>query len=67
MRIQLISERTGLPPGVARTLGRELLGFILGRIPPLGLVWGLSLLWDSRSRAWHDAVARALVVKRPKR
>lgn len=67
MRIQLLSERTLLPPGVARTLGRELLGFILSRIPLLGLVWGLSPLWDDRRRAWHDAALTTVVVKRPKR
>ncbi len=66
MRIQLLSEKTLLPPGVARTLGRELLGFILSRIPLLGLVWALSPLFDDRRRAWHDAALNTVVVKRPK-
>jgi len=66
LRIQLLSERTLLPPGVVRTLGRELLGFVLSRIPLLGLVWGLSPLFDDRRRAWHDAALSTIVVKRPK-
>lgn len=64
--IQLLSERTLLPPGVARTIGRELLGFILGRIPLLGLVWALSPLFDDRRRAWHDSALSTVVVNRPK-
>ena len=66
MRIQLLSEQTLLPPGLARALGRELLGFILSRIPLLGFVWGLSPLFDDRRRAWHDAALSTIVVKRPK-
>lgn len=66
LRLQLLSEKTLLPPGVARTLGRELLGFILSRIPLLGLVWGLSPLFDDRRRGWHDAALSTIVVKRPK-
>jgi uncharacterized RDD family membrane protein YckC len=66
LRIQLLSEETLLPPGVARTLGRELLGFVLSRIPLLGLVWGLSPLFDDRRRAWHDAALSTIVVKRPR-
>jgi uncharacterized RDD family membrane protein YckC len=61
--IAVRDERTGGPIGFWRGLGRYLitLVFTLALVVPY-VVDSLAPLWDRRRQAWHDKVARTVVV-----
>jgi uncharacterized RDD family membrane protein YckC len=51
---------SGTPIGLGRGVGRYLFKFISAIVCLLGFLW---VLWDPRKQAWHDKVARSVVVK----
>lgn len=60
MGIRVVGSRTGRPLRPCRALAR-FVALSLGAIPFLAGLW--ILLWDQRRRAFHDRVARSVVVR----
>lgn len=61
VKIKVIAEDTGAPPGWGKAIGRTLFEmFISGYILYLGFLW---MLWDDKNQTWHDKVASTLVVR----
>jgi uncharacterized RDD family membrane protein YckC len=53
------------PIGVPRALARWAVMLVAGVVPAAGLLNLTWPLWDDRRQAWHDKVARSVVVKVP--
>ncbi len=59
--LRVVAENTGDAPGLGRMFVREIPGRFVS-----GLIFGLGYLWailDKNAQAWHDKIARTLVVK----
>jgi uncharacterized RDD family membrane protein YckC len=59
--LRVVEQTTGRNPGFGRMFVRELPGRFLS-----GLIFGLGYLWalfDKNSQAWHDRLARTVVVE----
>jgi uncharacterized RDD family membrane protein YckC len=63
MGLQVIDQQTGQIPGFGTMFIREIVGrFISGLIFGLGYLWAI---FDKNGQAWHDKIARTVVVKVP--
>lgn len=60
MKIRVIKELTGQPPGWGGAFIRVLVGGISGQIFYLGHLWRL---WDDKKQTWHDKAAGTIVVQ----
>lgn len=59
LRMKVVQEKTGGPPGVVRSLIRYL-GYFVSSIPLLlGYLWAI---WHPKKKAWHDMIAGTVVV-----
>jgi uncharacterized RDD family membrane protein YckC len=60
-RARIIDARTGGRPSTGQLIGRYL-GYFLSTIGfLLGYLW---VIWDRRRQAWHDKLAKTVVVRR---
>lgn len=60
MKIRVIREESGDPPGWGRGVVRVLVGGISGQILYLGHLWRL---WDDDKQTWHDKAANTVVIR----
>lgn len=63
LRIRVADADSGAPIGPGRAFGRRLVYLLLFQallVP--GFINALSPLWDARRQAWHDKLARSVVV-----
>lgn len=58
--IKVIDNRTGLPIGFGRALGRTLFAGVFSGFFYLGYLW---MLWDDQKQTWQDKVVNSAVVK----
>ena len=62
MDIRAVDKRNGSEPGLGRMLFRETLGkWVSGCFLGLGWFWAI---WDRDAQAWHDKIARTVVLYR---
>ena len=64
--LRVAQASNGQALGIGAVLVRYLIFFIVTVIFPLGLISGAMASNDPFKRAWHDEVARSVVVKRPR-
>lgn len=58
--IRIVDARTGERVGAWRIFGRRLASYLSAIPCYLGFLWPL---WDQRKQAWHDMIAKTVVVK----
>ena len=61
--IRVVSEATGLPPGVGNGFVRLIVEFALGIFSPFNLIDYFWPLWDARKQTIHDKAAGTVVVR----
>jgi uncharacterized RDD family membrane protein YckC len=61
--IRVVSEATGLPPGVGSGFVRLIVEFALGIFSPLNLINYFWPLWDTKKQTIHDKAAGTVVVR----
>jgi len=58
--IRIVDARTGDRVGAWRVFGRRVASYLSAIPCYLGFLWPL---WDQRKQAWHDMIAKTVVVK----
>ena len=60
LHVRVVCQRTGLPIGTARSIGRLFGSMISSWIFYLGYLW---MLWDSENQTWHDKMVSSVVIR----
>ncbi|HUV47302.1 MAG TPA: RDD family protein [Candidatus Bathyarchaeia archaeon] len=60
LKIKVISINTHQPPGYSKAFIRECVGKVFSAVFCLGYLW---MLWDKEKQAWHDKLAKTIVIK----
>jgi uncharacterized RDD family membrane protein YckC len=62
--LRVVRASDGLPLGIGAVLARYLIFFTVTIVFPIGIVSGIVAWAEPHKRAWHDDVARSVVVRR---
>lgn len=60
LRVRVVCQRSMLPIGTGRAIGRTLGSALSGWFFYLGYLW---MLWDSEKQTWHDKMVSSVVIR----